>query len=252
MNLMTIMEPFSTSPSTTRAASNSSSSHIRQEEIDRLRSRVDNVLKTLIKSAETDSVSLRTQVRALRDGPTVEGEILGDDKVLLLAPQDDDRSCSILDDKEQTSGADPTSTVAETITKTTGKWVVDPYGDQGEFEGELNGDNLPNGYGIMKYSDGRIYDGEWQNGRWHGVGQATFSNGDTYDGMYYEDQRHGQGIYKWNDGRMYNGGFVNDQRSGHGEYTWPDGAKYQGDFEKGLRHGEGTYTVSEPIVYLSV
>lgn len=130
------------------------------------------------------------------------------------------------------------------------QWVVDPYGDQGPYRGELDPDShLPHGQGTMHYTDGRVYTGEWMNGAWHGKGIALFSNHDTYTGEYERDQRHGVGIYQWNDGRVYQGGFVNDQRHGQGLYTWPDGAKYEGNFAKGLRHGQGTYTFQDNSVY---
>ncbi|KAG7356801.1 phosphatidylinositol-4-phosphate 5-kinase [Nitzschia inconspicua] len=205
----------------------SASSHVRQEQIEQLRNRVDSVLKNLVQSTEVGNQTLKTQIQALRnDSPN-------DNAVFY--------STSMVED-----GGGKQNTATKVVEQ---EWIVDPYGDQGEFQGELNADNLPHGTGIMKYSDGRVYSGEWKDGRWHGRGRATFSNGDVFEGMYFEDQRHGLGIYQWSDGREFKGGFVNDQRSGHGEYTWPDGAKYVGEFQKGLRHGEGTYTFSDGSFY---
>lgn len=139
-------------------------------------------------------------------------------------------------------------------------WVVDPYGDQGQYEGGLKpktdeneedsiSEKLPHGHGKMEYTDGRIYEGEWKNGHWHGQGKAVFSNRDTYIGNYYQDQRHGKGLYEWSDGRVYKGEFHMDQRQGKGLYTWPDGAKYSGEFFKGLRHGQGDYTFRDGSIY---
>ena len=64
--------------------------------------------------------------------------------------------------------------------------MVDPYGDTGKYTGQVNpnGENKPHGKGTMKYDDGRVYVGEWSDGRWHGTGRASFSNGDSYDGQY--------------------------------------------------------------------
>lgn len=219
----------------------STSSHVRQEQIDQLRSRVDSVLRNLVKSTEVETQTLKTQVQSLRDSPAVDSArsigVVG-------------RGGSVGDKFANTSSASSASSSSSCTTRLVEQqWIVDPYGDQGEFEGELNTNNLPHGTGTMKYSDGRVYAGEWKDGRWHGKGRATFSNGDVFEGMYYEDQRHGLGIYQWSDGREFKGGFVNDQRSGEGEYTWPDGAKYSGEFQKGLRHGEGTYTFSDGSFY---
>jgi hypothetical protein len=213
----------------------SSSSHVRQEQIDQLRSRVDSVLKSLVQGTDSDAQALKNQLQSLREGP--------DD----AAVSNMSMSRPVSDEFEHQGGE---IFGQNGITKTVEQqWIVDPYGDQGEFFGDLNADNLPHGVGVMKYSDGRIYSGEWKNGRWHGKGRATFSNGDFFEGMYYEDQRHGDGVYQWSDGREFRGGFVNDQRSGHGEYSWPDGAMYVGEFQKGLRHGEGTYTFSDGSFY---
>jgi hypothetical protein len=220
-----------TSNSTTDSPS--TSSHIRQEQIDQLRSRVDSVLRNLVQSTEVETQTLKTQVQSLRDSP---GNVPADSARLIGAGQNGFANKLTSSSSESSSSSSTTRLVEQ-------QWIVDPYGDQGEFQGKLNANNLPHGTGIMKYSDGRVYSGEWKDGRWHGKGRATFSNGDVFEGMYYEDQRHGLGIYQWNDGREFKGGFFNDQRSGHGEYTWPDGAKYSGEFQKGLRHGEGTYTV---------
>jgi hypothetical protein len=217
----------------------STSSHIRQEQIDQLRSRVDSVLRNLVQSTEVETQTLKTQVHSLRDGP---GNI-ADDSTRSIGGLGSVGAVEKLIAASSVSSSSSSSSSSTTTRLVEKQWIVDPYGDQGEFEGELNASNLPHGTGVMKYSDGRVYNGEWKDGRWHGKGRAAFSNGDVFDGMYCEDQRHGLGIYQWNDGREFTGGFVNDQRSGQGEYTWPDGAKYSGEFDKGLRHGEGTYTV---------
>jgi hypothetical protein len=218
----------------------STSSHVRQEQIDQLRSRVDSVLRNLVQSTEVETQTLKTQVQSLRDDP---GRNTIADSVRSIEVGGDGATGKYA----RTSSASSSSSSSSTTRLVEQQWIVDPYGDQGEFKGELNANNLPHGTGMMKYSDGRVYSGEWKDGRWHGMGRATFSNGDVFEGMYFEDQRHGLGSYQWSDGREFEGGFVNDQRSGQGEYTWPDGAKYSGEFQVGLRHGEGTYTVRRMI-----
>lgn len=121
--------------------------------------------------------------------------------------------------------------------------VVDPYGDKGIYSGSVsNTSALPHGRGRMVYDDNqRVYSGGWNNGRWHGVGQAIFANGDTYQGDYHMDQRHGRGRYAWADGRSYEGDFKIDKRHGKGTFYWPDGARFEGDFVNGFREGHGTY-----------
>ena len=122
------------------------------------------------------------------------------------------------------------STYGEDRQSVKNKTLLDPYGDKGVFTGVvLRTTGMPHGLGRMIYEeDGRIYEGDWRHGRWHGWGKASFSNGDSYEGEYKFDQRHGQGTYRWSDGRVYDGTFNEDKRHGKGKFTWPDGAVYEG------------------------
>ena len=53
------------------------------------------------------------------------------------------------------------------------------------------------GKGIMKYKNGRTYDGEWRDGVRCGYGHENYSNGNTYNGNYKDGKAHGKGIYTW-------------------------------------------------------
>jgi len=44
------------------------------------------------------------------------------------------------------------------------KWM-DYYGDPGEYTGEVDGSNMPNGRGAMKYDHGLIQEGSWTKGQ---------------------------------------------------------------------------------------
>jgi len=139
------------------------------------------------------------------------------------------------------------STYGEDRIKVVNRELLDPYGDKGTYTGViLQTTGMPHGLGRMIYEeDGRIYEGDWRHGRWHGYGRASFSNGDSYEGEYKFDQRHGKGMYKWHDGRVYDGQFLEDKRHGKGRFTWPDGAVYDGEFVNGQREGHGKYTFAD-------
>jgi len=139
------------------------------------------------------------------------------------------------------------STYGEDRQKVSQRSLLDPYGDKGTYTGVvLRTTGMPHGQGTMVYEeDGRVYEGDWRHGRWHGFGKAAFSNGDSYEGEYKFDQRHGKGVYKWNDGRVYDGTFAEDKRHGNGVFAWPDGAVYEGDFVKGQREGHGAYSFAD-------
>ena len=56
------------------------------------------------------------------------------------------------------------------------------------------------GQGVMTFSDGSRYEGDFQNGRIHGQGIVTFPNGTRYEGEWRDGDRHGKGIVIFPDG----------------------------------------------------
>jgi len=66
--------------------------------------------------------------------------------------------------------------------------------------------NCLNGKGVMEYSDGKQYSGE-----------------------FLEGIRQGQGKYVFPNGEEYIGGFDKGEPNGHGVHTYPTGEKYDGD-----------------------
>jgi len=49
----------------------------------------------------------------------------------------------------------------------------------------------------MTYTNGRVYEGEWQHDKRNGYGYEKFSNGNIYLGEYYNGKVHGQGKMVW-------------------------------------------------------
>jgi hypothetical protein len=119
--------------------------------------------------------------------------------------------------------------------------LVDHFGDHGVYTGDLRKGEPHTRYGTMTYEDGRRYEGNWINGRYHGKGYTCFASGDFYTGDYKSDHMHGQGTYCWKDGRAYAGEFCEDERQGHGVYSWPAGSSFTGSFVGGQMHGSGIY-----------
>lgn len=52
------------------------------------------------------------------------------------------------------------------------------------YRGELNAENLREGYGVMIYRKNRIYEGTWLNDLREGKGHERYSNGNTYEGDF--------------------------------------------------------------------
>ena len=138
-------------------------------------------------------------------GVVIVGSIIG----ILLAGQD--------------SPAGPVTTPSEPPTEgCLGKgenYVIDKLYDGGSYTGYINPEtDEPQGNGVMRYTDGNKYDGEWEDGQRHGSGLMTYRNGDSYDGQWENGQRQGTGTYIWHDGGQYVGSYKNNMRDGMGDY----------------------------------
>ena len=120
------------------------------------------------------------------------------------------------------------------------------------YDGDVNADGQPHGYGVMKWTNGRRYEGKVRDGKPHGYGVMKWADGRRhrgkfrkgapvettckarYDGDVNADgQPHGYGVMTWPDGRRYEGKVRDGQPHGSGVMTWADGKRYSGKFRKG-------------------
>lgn len=141
------------------------------------------------------------------------------------------------------------------------------------YEGQCAEASVRHGRGVQRWSDGRVYDGDWVHDHRHGHGTYQWpTHGDThrveYVGDLVRNVRHGQGRYV--DERVgieYEGAWQNGTYHGYGTYRWnvdtngrverSDGSTrtlsssltstpadtvthvYRGNFEAGQPHGHG-------------
>ena len=116
----------------------------------------------------------------------------------------------------------------------------------GDYNGEVNKNNIPHGKGECMYEDKHFYKGEWFNGKRQGKGKLTWPNNDIYDGDWKNDQPNGKGkfIFKGSTNDTYEGDVKNWDRNGFGTYIWNSnedkGNKYVGQWKNNSRNGEGT------------
>lgn len=126
-----------------------------------------------------------------------------------------------------------------------------------------------------------LYNGEWHNGEYDGVGQLLISKQCRYEGDFRNSVLFGKGklIYESDDGQSYNyngdfennlfsgfgqfqfykskminvenytGNWKNGSPSGKGSYTWPSGNKFQGNYEDGKKKGLGKYIFNNGKCY---
>jgi len=100
---------------------------------------------------------------------------------------------------------------------------------------------------ICNYADGAEYQGEWQNGKRHGIGTYISPTGTRYEGEWENDGASGHGVCHYADGMKYDGQFEGGERQGKGILLSPEGDRYEGQFENDLVHGEGIYTWGDGV-----
>ena len=94
---------------------------------------------------------------------------------------------------------------------------------------------------ICNYEDGAEYQGEWQDGKRHGIGTYISPTGTRYEGEWENDGASGHGVCHYADGMKYDGQFENGERHGKGVLISPEGDRYEGQFKYDLLNGEGIY-----------
>ena len=89
----------------------------------------------------------------------------------------------------------------------------------GDYDGEVNNQDLPHGKGKCIFEDGLLYEGSWVNGKREGKGKMTLPNHDYYEGEWKNDAPNGKGKH-YIGGEYYEGDFVEGNRHGKGTYKW--------------------------------
>ena len=67
----------------------------------------------------------------------------------------------------------------------------------------------------LQMPDGSTYEGQYQEGEWHGHGKWTHPEGATYEGQYQEGKRHGHGKLTAVNGHITEGIWDNDKPPKH-------------------------------------
>ncbi|RTG82808.1 uncharacterized protein DC041_0010822 [Schistosoma bovis] len=74
------------------------------------------------------------------------------------------------------------------------------------------------GYGNNWYSDNKIYEGEWYDGKRSGWGRMYYPDGSIYEGQWFNDKRHGDGMLRLANENRFEGQWLNDKKNGVGKY----------------------------------
>lgn len=84
----------------------------------------------------------------------------------------------------------------------------------GTYSGSLI-DGIPHGYGTWYGPDGKIYYGDFENGKMTGYGRMVFPGGEEYIGDFLDGVGHGQGTMTHPDGRSISGVWENGDYKGN-------------------------------------
>lgn len=92
-------------------------------------------------------------------------------------------------------------------------WVI-AQGVTADYFGQTER-GIPNGWGKAQYLDGKIYDGEWKDGKMHGSGKEFYPEGTLeFEGEYKEGLRDGYGKAYLHDGKLiYEGEWIRGEQS---------------------------------------
>ncbi|XP_052816897.1 MORN repeat-containing protein 1-like isoform X3 [Mya arenaria] len=110
----------------------------------------------------------------------------------------------------------------------------------------------PQGKGSYEYDNKFFkYEGQWKNGKKHGMGKLTFSDGGYYEGTFVNGEITGFGTRFFpSTGCKYQGQLVKGELWGKGRMTWPDGSIFEGQWESNKRHGFGVMkSIKENCLY---
>lgn len=79
----------------------------------------------------------------------------------------------------------------------------------------------------------------------NGIGILTYSKGEFYVGEFNNSKREGLGFNFWQSKQIYYGEFLNDKMNGYGIYDWNLGqnkvSNYVGEWKNGVMEGKGVY-----------
>lgn len=51
------------------------------------------------------------------------------------------------------------------------------------------------GYGVQRWNDGSVYEGDWKDDKACGKGKLVHADGDIYEGDWRDDKANGYGTY---------------------------------------------------------
>jgi len=164
-----------------------------------------------------------------------------------------DIDCQDVDDEEYevTINYKDGSKFEGTITCIDGELIAN--GVMTYSNGNIYGGNflrgMKNEFGSMFYSNGDVYEGEWQDDLKNGEGEMKYANGDIYNGEWKYDLKNGQGEMKYSNQDIYSGEWEGDLKQGIGKMNYANGNKYIGQWNDDIKYGKGEIKYENGDIY---
>jgi len=122
------------------------------------------------------------------------------------------------------------------------------YPSGAKYVGQFKSGKI-HGKGVLYFSNGNVYNGDWVDHYRDGEGTLSYTDGGEYTGQFKSSQFNGKGIFKYPNGDRYNGNWADNKAEGEGTYKFKDGDRYEGTFKKGKFHGDGTMFYKDGAKY---
>ncbi len=117
-----------------------------------------------------------------------------------------------------------------------------------EYNGKIE-HGIINGFGVMEFTNGNLYTGNWINDDENGMGNLKYYNGDEYTGNWVDGLKCGEGTMKYANGDEYIGNWVESYQNGQGTMKYANGDEYIGNWIEGIPNGIGTMKYKNGDIY---
>jgi len=116
------------------------------------------------------------------------------------------------------------------------------------YEGEVDENFHRSGWGLYKYHNDDVFEGEFKNGLRNGMGEYRYKDGWSYIGTWTNDKKSGEGVII-SDNKEFSGKWVNDHiESGIkytiNEYKKDDSKNGLGEFNKSIPYWESNKSLN--------
>ena len=110
------------------------------------------------------------------------------------------------------------------------KTFIIPKTKPTEYIGNFNDEGLKSGFGILKWPNGTLFKGYFENDKINGWGIIYYNNQDVYKGQCINDKATGYGNYIYKNGKNKIGYWFNDILTGIG-FEFDKNEYYVGEFK---------------------